>query len=352
MGLRAYIFAITSVLLFGAIFANAQSRDQNFPTPVTTNEINGSIKARDIGDSRLTTYFYTFNGVQGDIFVNVVTKNFNGDIDIFAVDGLKSLTKVVVYADTSASETGRLIYLRKPEKLLLRIEGRSPNDDPATFRIKFGGSFVAAEGGTDMPETPEVRSANDSDVLVNSVGTIIGVKPKPTPAPRATVARVEPQVKKISEKTDEEEDAGPDETVAKKEPEKKPRVLVSENIPPAKKSEAVPKKEVGTPAKRPVKPTPKKMTPPAKEPKEEEAIAENTEKKPESKPPVKPKTTPAPNPLESIQLVILFKDGKKIERPMSEVVRFNVDKGVLTVILKDGTMAKHSLLDVEKVTIE
>lgn len=349
MDLRANILTIAGILLLGAIFAQGQSRDQNFPTPVTTNEINGSIKARDIGDSRLTTYFYTFNGEQGDIFVNLVTKNFNGDIDIFAVEGLKPLTKIVVYADTSASETGRLIYLRKPEKLLLRIEGRSPNDDPATFRIKLGGSFVAAVGNGEVPDAPEVKSANDSDVIVNSVGTIIGVKPKPTPTPKVTTAKIEPP--RRPEKTEEKDEERADEDkVAEKKTETKPKVLVSENIPPPKKPETTPRKEVKKPVTRPVKPTPKKELPVTK-PKGDEVAKENAEKKPGPKP-KPPAKTPAPNPLESIQLVILFKDGKKIERPMSEVVRFNVDKGVLTVILKDGTMAKHSILDVEKVTIE
>jgi hypothetical protein len=373
-GLNKFVILIgllLSISCASPVFA--QSKDQNFPTPVTTNEINGTIKARDIGDPRLTGYFYTFNGTQGDIFVNVVTKNFNGDIDIFSVEGLKPLTKIVIYADTSASETGRLIYLRKSEKLLLRVEGRSPNDDPATFRIKFAGSFVAAEAGpeTDAPEVPEVKSENDSGVRVNSVGTIIEVKPKPKPTPkvRETIAKVEPPAKKEPEEVKENKET-PDETSPeKKDPEGKVRVLVSENIPPpVKKTEAAPKKETNRPGRRPRRTPPKKAEPPPvseTETKPDEAKAEpSTENKPEettAKPagrtPRKPKTTapkppPAPNPLENIQLVILFKDGKKIERPMSEVLRFSVDKGILTVVLKDGTISRHSILDVEKVTIE
>jgi len=354
-------FAVASIVLpaLCVLPALAQSNNQNFPTPVTTNEISGTIKARDIGDSRLTTYFYTFNGTQGDIFINVITKNFNGDIDIFAVEGFKALTKVVVYADTSANETGRLIYLRKPEKLLLRVEGRSPNDEPATFRIKFAGSFVAAEHGadTDASEMPEVKSVNDSDVIVNSVGTIIGVKPKPTPTPAATVAKVVPPVKKETPPTDRD-DAADEEEKLKDKPIK---VLISENIPPAKKIET-PKKEVEPPVGRRVRP-PVKKTEPATEGKDttgddkaDDASDNTADSKttPAQRTGRKPKTTtpPAPNPLESIMLIVLFKDGKKIERPMSEVLRFNVDKGILTVVLKDGTMSKHSILDVEKVTIE
>ncbi|HEY0658470.1 MAG TPA: hypothetical protein VGD05_08345, partial [Pyrinomonadaceae bacterium] len=39
----------------------AQSTSQSYPTPIVTNEITGTIKPRDIGDARLTDYFYTFN---------------------------------------------------------------------------------------------------------------------------------------------------------------------------------------------------------------------------------------------------------------------------------------------------
>ena len=82
-----YVLGFCVAALCLSYCANAQSTDQNFPTPVTTNQILGTIKARDIGDSRLTTYFYAFDGEQGDIFINVVSKNLSGDIDIFIVDG-------------------------------------------------------------------------------------------------------------------------------------------------------------------------------------------------------------------------------------------------------------------------
>ena len=127
----AVIVVCTLVILGGQPLC-AQSTNQDFPTAVTTSEIGGAIKARDVGDSRLTSYFYAFEGSQGDLFVNIVTKNFTGDIDIWTVAGLKPLTKVVVYADFTESETGRVIYLRKPEKMILRIQGRTPGDEPAS----------------------------------------------------------------------------------------------------------------------------------------------------------------------------------------------------------------------------
>jgi len=59
-----------------------------------------------------------------------------------------------------------------------------------------------------------------------------------------------------------------------------------------------------------------------------------------------------PDPLASIRLIILLKDGSLIERPMSEVSKFSVDKGILVVVAKDGRLSRFSILDVAKVTIE
>ncbi|MCA1639842.1 MAG: hypothetical protein LC768_16200 [Acidobacteria bacterium] len=198
----AKIFCVLS-LLFGLNYSSqAQSVNQSFPTPVTTNEISGKVPARDIGDARLTGYFYVFNGKQGDIFINVVTSNFNGDIDVFTAGNLKPLTKITVYADESDRETGRVIYLRQPEKLVLRIEGRTPNDEEATFRIKFAGSFepIQITAENTAPEMPVVKTDNQTDVRVNSVGTIIEIKPKPPPQPRETFAKNETNPKEKKSK--------------------------------------------------------------------------------------------------------------------------------------------------------
>lgn len=271
----------------------AQSKDQNFPTAVSSNEINGSIIARDLGDSRVTSFYYAFEGVQGDVFINVVTKNFVGDIDVFAQDGLKTLTKMVIF-DSAQTETGRLVYLRKAEKLLLRIQGRTPNDDPATFRIKFGGSFVAIKGSNNDP-APVLQSDNDkAEVVVNSVGTILD-----RPKPNATV-----QIKKAAESDRSTQ------TARSAEPNTSERPKVAN---PSKDSSKATKPPVPKPAL---------------------------------------KIERSADPLASIRLKILMKDGGLIEKPMTEVSRFTVDKGVLTVIAKNGEISRFSILNVAKVTIE
>lgn len=309
--------AATLLLCVGGI---AQSTDSSFPTPVTTTEINGVIKARDVGDSRLTTYFYEFDGGQGDIFINVVTKNLSGDIDVYTAEGLRPLTKVVIYADIGTSETGRLIYLRKPERLILRVEGRTPGDEAATYKIKFAGSFIAmkpvkAEKG---PVVDPTTKTEDTGVRVNSVGTILPSEPKPVPPKKVEVEK--PKVEKtVAEKPIEKE---------KKDATKKP-VVVVEDFPSETKKIETPKKEADpakTTGKRP--PKPKKVEEPVK-----------TEE-------------PKADPLASIRLVVQMKDGDVIESPMSEVLKFSVDKGVLTVIMKDGKISRYSILAVAKLTIE
>jgi len=391
---------VFKIILAGVFFvalvvsSYSQSTSQNYPTPATANEITGEVKARDIGDSRLTTYFYTFNGNQGDMFVNVVSKNFNGSFDIFTADNLQPLTKILVYADSTENETGRIIYLRKPEKLILRIEGRTPNDDPATYTLKFAGGFVAAaDTGEEAPALPEVKVSDTTGTRVNSVGTIIEriPKKKPTPKPVETVAAStekkqdetasSPETNKTdaaSEKPTENSAAKTEEpkTDTASQPEKKVEVVVSDNLPENKPAEPKKTSTARTKTRRlPVKTLPVEA---AKADTETAAKtdASSTKNQPETTnptsankdnsddqsfktlvPPKRKRDAPppkaaVPNPLENIHLVIELKDGSKIEKRMTEVVRFTVDRGILTVIMKDGSISRFNILDVSKTTIQ
>ncbi len=392
-----YLPLLFCIILLALCFFNtqAQSIRQDFPTPITTNEISGRVPARDIGDARLTTYFYGFNGIQGDVFVNVQTNNFNGDIEVFTAENLKSLTKITIYADISDGETGRVVYLRKPEKLILRIQGRSPNDDEATFRVKFAGSFVALPISAEniAPELPEVKSTAETDVRVNSVGTIIEVKPKPIPVPKEKVAKVEKPSKIKKPKSV----AGKTGIAKNEEPTKEEIKTVEEN--PGKITIRIEKNAEEHPVETAdLKETPKEIEPETStkivitdeantknadntEPEKPLAVENTTAKTEESTgkesaeevPATAAKKTvrirrgkngriisrkvitpkpPAPNLLENIKLIVLLKDGTKIEHQMSDVLRFNIIKGVLTITVKGGKIERHSILDVEKTIIE
>lgn len=389
-----------TILIFSVVqcanHVSAQSTSQNFPTPVTTNEISGSIKARDIGDSRLTTYFYIFNGDQGDLFINIVTRNFTGDLDVFTAAGLRPVTKIIIYANESENETGRAVYFRKTEKLLLRIQGRSPNDDPASFHIKFAGSFVAAKESDVLsePELPKVTTANGSGIRVNSVGTILPPPPKPVIAKAEPIEHAEStetvasgEQAKIEKMTDSEPpkvetvpaaeqpktEAVPAVEEAKTEaeiPKKGVELVVTDNLPKNEETAvAVPigrrpsSRRRRTREKAAPKPSPDDVLAEMKtaETSAAEAVTETTsvENFPVKRIPskrtakkVKKATEAVPDPLIAIRLVVAFKDGKILEKSMSEVFKFSVDKGILTIILKDGSISRHSIVEVAKVTIE
>lgn len=360
---------MVAILFFGAVPLAAQSSSQEFPTAVLSSEIVGSIKARDVGDSRLTTHFYTFNSETGDLFINIVTRNFTGDIDLFALQGLRPLTKIVVYADSAEQETGRAIYLRKSEKVILRIQGRTPNDDDAWYKLKFAGSFVAARAEETplAPDAPRVVADTRGNVRVNSVGTILPSPPK----------QVEPEPERTVEKSASTEtpvaDVGKAEVSQSTEPltkpddgERKVELVVTDPVKEKMATTASTPPRATNLRRRPARRTPavrrsesppvksEESAPPLKDPQPPEvskapaAVVKRTPRRQ----PVKKAEPPAPHPLESVSLVIQFKNGNVLEKKMSEVFRFSVDKGVLTVILKDGKIAKFSVVDIRKLTIE
>lgn len=368
-----FLFAVL-LFLIGGLSVAAQSTIQDFPTAITASEISGTIRARDLGDSRLTTYYYALNGDQGDLFINLVTRNFTGDIDVFTVSGLKPMTKIVVYADYGDVETGRAIYLRKPEKMILRIQGRTPNDDAATFRLKFAGSFLAAKVDESVaePDAPRVSTENRGSVRVNSVGTILPPPPPPPVVETPEEKKVDPEtVAKTEEKTESKPaEAEKSEPSIETKPKTGLEVVVTDPTasvekPVAKKTETSARRRTATRRQSSKKQVEKSAEEPAAEvPKTEPEKA--PEKAAEEKPPsfktltnsrrsrsaTKPSAEPKPDPLASINLVIQLKDGNAIEKKMSEVFKFSVDKGILTVILKDGTINKYTITDVAKVTIE
>jgi hypothetical protein len=348
-------------MLVGAIAA--QSTDQGFPTPVRTNEITGAIKPRDVGDARLTSHYYTFEGAQGDLFINVQTTNFSGDIDVYVVPGLRPLTKMVLYADASGSETGRVVYLRKPETILLRIEGRTPGDEDATYRIKFAGGFLASKAPDNTPEAPKVTAENQSNIRVNSVGTILEVIPKPTPAPAETVEAVAKEARAEEEKAVASEEKKPVEPIAETVAPKQEVVVTDPLIdksepkpPPRRNSRARSSRAAARPPKAASDKKPAEVS--LEEGKER---AEATTPSPEIEPKAKRTTRQGnrkaaeaeePDPMANVRLVIRFKDGSSIERPMTEVFKFTVERAMLTVISKDGTIGRYRMAEVAGVTIE
>ena len=316
------VITVSCFLVTIASSVGAQSTDINFPTPLTMSVVSGFVNARAIGDARETTYYFAFEGDQGDVFVNVSTKNFAGSIDVFSADTVRTFTRIPVFADSSVAETGRIIYLRKREKLLLRVQGRSPDDNPATFQVKFAGSFVAISNPKeDATAVPKI--SDDSAALLRGAPITRRVE-EPVPSPpfieEVVASEKKEEATAIPESTKPEPAAAPTEppgnTRRRRRAGTKPAVVVTDPV------------KVQTETAR--KAAPRRL-PPAR-------------------------TTPArePNldPLANVRLVIVLKNGEVLERPLPEVVRFTVDKGVLVVIGKDGTIRRYPMIDVAKVTIE
>src|SRR6185295_15725802 len=166
------------LLIATAGYSSAQSTDIAWPSPVRTNEVRATIPARDLGDPRVTDHFYAFIANPGDLLITVDSRNLNGDIDVFTFSGLRPLLKFTVYAGSSSPIT-KGIYLRKQETLILRVEGRTPDDDEAAYRLHFGGAFepitsgALAEHEDALEPATSAATGQTGDRRVSSVGARI-----------------------------------------------------------------------------------------------------------------------------------------------------------------------------------
>jgi hypothetical protein len=324
-------------------YSAAQSTDVAWPSPLRTNEIRGTIAARDLGDPRVTDHFYAFTGVPGDVLITVDSRNLNGDIDVFTAANLRPLLKFTVYAGT-ASPITKSIYLRKQEDLILRVEGRTPDDDEATYRLHFGGAFEPITSGPlaeheDALQHSTVAEVSKGSKRVTSVGarideprTEVAETPKATPA-----VTIEAAPKPVTSARSTTRNTRPRRPVTRK-----PRPVQS------------PKPDD---AAKPDEPVVKDAT---KDETAEKPVAEDTEPKTTERPARRSKTArtaPKPAPAEESdesgpRLVIETSDGTLINRSMGGVRRVTVENGQVVVIGKDGKVQKIPLASVVRMTIQ
>jgi hypothetical protein len=320
----------------------AQSSDQNLPTAVLGNEINGTISALDLGDSRLTRHYYAFEATPGDLIVTVNTRNLNGDIDVFTAVSFRPLTKVTIYQGITAPEVSKSLYFRSREILILRVEARTPNDDPGSYRITFGGSFQPFSGGIPVaentpsetePEKPGDRNAQ----RLSSVGATI---PRP---PGEIVEENKPEVaaeKPAEEKSAEEKPVTPP---ARRSTARNPRRTTTRGRTPPRTTRPAPPITEGA-----------KIEPPkteAEQPKVEDAKpSTGTE---EAKPEEKPVTEkPSIQTTGGARLVIEQTDGTRIERPMSGIRRVIVEVNAIVIVSRTGRIERIAMSSVARMAIE
>jgi len=341
--------AVVVALLLSTQVSRAQSNDQTLPTAVLTNEINGTIRALDVGDPRLTRHYYAFEATPGDLAITVNSRNLNGDVDVFTAVTFRPLLKISIYANTIPPEVTKGIYFRSRQILILRVEARSPDDDPGSYRITFGGSFHPFSGGIAVAENTESTSestTSGSGRRLSSVGATI---PGP-PEPKAEEAKTE-------EKPPETEP--PKETEPKPEPKPKPtrtttrgsarnrtprtpRTKPPETTKPT--SESAKTETPGTETPKTEKPNTAKSR--TTRPKVEPKPTEGEEKSGETSAATPPQEQPGPH------LIIEQTDGTRIERPMSTVRRVIVEGGMIVVVLKTGKIERVPMSAVTRMSIE
>ncbi len=322
----------------------AQSIDVTSPSPVRTNEVEGRIAARDLGDARLTDYFYAFTGTPGDVLITIQSTNLNGDIDVFTAGSLRPLLKFVLYAE-SASPITKSIYLRRREKLILRVEARSPNDDEGVYQLRFGGSFEPVIGGPEIADNEAPSSASSAlgnkSRRVNSVGARIN-----EPAPPVSEVAVAPTPEPTPL-----ESPSPEATI------EKPAEVEASKPNPARSARSRSRQPAGRRATAPASPKPEKSAA-AGEP--NETNEPETASKPPARssakrgasPSAKPKPPPEPVDETGPRLIIETYGGNLINRPMRSVRRVTVENGLVIVVGFDGKIDRIQLVNIVRMTIQ
>jgi hypothetical protein len=363
------VFKVIVLLVCFPVFATAQSTNSDYPTPVTTNEIQGKIAARDVGDPRPTRYFYTFTGTPGDLNITIESENLNGDVDIFTVNNLRPLAKISLFETGYGVTTTANIYLRKREPLLLRIEAKTASEQAGTYHIKFSGGFEAIADTKEQPEEPTIKTkSSDGTVRVNSVGARIEepkppVKEKPVETKTETAKTTTPKTKpttttKTPTTTEPNTEATTSNTTAPTTTPKKETPAARRKRLAAERAEAIRKRKEETAAERK-----RKQEEAAEQKRQSQANSDanntsnesgNTTNKTSNKTSAS-KTTPkepTPDPMASVRLIVETKDGQRIERTMNEVRRVNVEKGVLVIVFMDGKIERIPMTNVQKMAIE
>jgi hypothetical protein len=330
----AALVACALLLPLYAAAARAQSTSVDQPTPVTSNQVSGRIIARDIGDSRLTRHFYILTGTPGDLVVTVESKNLNGDIDLFQAGTLRPLAKVSMYAGELSTSTSKSIYLRQRESIVLRVEGRTPNDNEGTYRVSFSGGFEAMAAPAGEPEvaaTPEATSAtarrDKNTRRVNAVGARID-EPEPAETPAVENASAENSTD-ASGKTAEAGKTANTETATTPEPVTTTRP----QRPPTVRGNRRRRGRI-TPTRPPENPSPDNTT------------ATTVTDEP-------PPMVSKPTGIEAgAKLIIETRDGMRVERFMNTVRRVTVENGQIVVFGRDGKVTRHPMTDVVRMAIE
>ncbi len=328
----------------------AQSTDQSLPTPVLANDINGKIAALDVGDPRATRHFYALAASPGDLLITVESKNLDGDIDVFTAITFRPLMKTSVYASSQSPAVTKGVYLRAHQLLILRIEARTPNDDPGSYHIRFGGTFEPFSGGIPVAENTETTEATPQKSNANRLSSVGATIPRPPAELTETAeAKPSPSPDKTTEKRAEVTEA------SKTETEKTTNTARTNTRPPRRGTTRPPTSRRQPPAKKtePSK-TEADKTEAAKSDKglSEEKPSSTAEKTKETTPSEKGKSQEIAVQQPGARLIIEEKDGTRIERLMSTVRRVVIEGPTIVILLRNGKTERIAMADVARMSIE
>jgi hypothetical protein len=247
--------------------------------------------------------------------------------------------KTTLIATSQSSEITKAIYLRTHQILILRVEARTPSDDPGTYHIHFGGTFAPFSGGIPVAENSAPAETSPDKFDPNRLSSVGATIPRPV---EETIAEPKPSREKATEKSAEETATA--KTTATEKPATTSRRTTPRNPrrgtrPAAKPAPA--KKTESTETQTESKETKSEEEKPAVTDRPAEATQPSSEK------PKSQEVAPA-----GAHLVIEEKDGTRIDRPMSTVRRVIVEGGTIVIVLKSGKIERIQMADVAKFAIE
>ena len=323
-------------VLFAAIGARAQSSDLSQPAPLRTNQLEGRIVPRDIGDPRTTEHYYVFSAGSGDLTITVASDNLIGDVDLFVAGSFRPLLKILIYSEAFAENT-RTIFMRQSENLILRVDARSTNDREGVYRIRFDGSFLPSN--LPLTEAENAGAQNTSESVSTATSRRGGARRTTSVGGRI---------------------AEPERDIAETRPVETPPASTEITVTTTPETRSTPPEETtATVSPSPRRPTRSRRTRPATDPRERT-------RRPGSRPTIERGTPPwiggtasetvpensLARPELNAQLVIELTDGERNTRPMSRVRRMTVEGGEVIIVMTEGEIERVPLTRVRRVSIE
>lgn len=136
--------------------SNAQSKDRDNPTRLTSNVISGSINAETYGDN----YHYTFGAGPGEVTITLTVESEKGlfninsiSYDLFDRDARRLGGKFVMASSGRSEQSVERITVSRRQPLLLRVIVQN-NSGSGNFRLRLSGAVDAGQspGGVDLSD--------------------------------------------------------------------------------------------------------------------------------------------------------------------------------------------------------